>query len=144
MQRLLLCLPRLLSLSWFSVRFSLHYWSINGYENNTWPFKRCCWSCFRLIGPYTVFVPTDAAFAKLGQDVIDGYSNSQLKLILKYHIVDSYLLLPMVSGKKDYTTLLGETVSIEKASGVIYIFFILFSVQGAQHRVDIVKTIQAL
>jgi len=66
-----------------------------------------------------LFVPTDAAWATLGQDVIDGYSNNQLKSILKYHIVDSYILLPMVSGKKNYSTLLGESLTISKSSGVI-------------------------
>ena len=71
-----------------------------------------------ITGPYTIFVPTDAAFAKLGEDTINGYSNTQLKSILKYHIVDSYLLTPMVSGKKNYSTLLGEPLSVETSASV--------------------------
>lgn len=43
-------------------------------------------------GPMTLFAPTDAAFAKLGTDVIDGLLGTpELTNILEYHILDDDL-----------------------------------------------------
>jgi transforming growth factor-beta-induced protein len=38
-------------------------------------------------GPFTVFAPTDDAFAKLPAGTLEGLSNDQLATILKYHVV---------------------------------------------------------
>ncbi|MDB4974557.1 MAG: hypothetical protein JWN48_2898 [Myxococcaceae bacterium] len=38
-------------------------------------------------GPFTVFAPTDAAFAALPPGTLAGLSNEQLKTILSYHVI---------------------------------------------------------
>jgi len=38
-------------------------------------------------GPFTVFAPTDAAFAALPAGTLEGLSNEQLATILKYHVI---------------------------------------------------------
>jgi uncharacterized surface protein with fasciclin (FAS1) repeats len=42
-------------------------------------------------GPYTVFAPTDEAFAKVPKDVLDGLARDKTKLqeVLKYHVLTS-------------------------------------------------------
>ena len=42
-------------------------------------------------GPYTVFAPTDEAFAKVPKDVLDGLAKDKAKLqeVLKYHVLTS-------------------------------------------------------
>jgi len=42
-------------------------------------------------GPYTVFAPTDEAFAKVPRDVLDGLAKDKAKLqaVLKYHVLTS-------------------------------------------------------
>ena len=42
-------------------------------------------------GPYTVFAPTDEAFAKVPKDVLDGLAKNKSKLqeVLKYHVLTS-------------------------------------------------------
>ncbi|HEY7412883.1 MAG TPA: fasciclin domain-containing protein [Vicinamibacteria bacterium] len=42
-------------------------------------------------GPYTVFAPTDEAFAKVPKDVLDGLARDKAKLqeVLKYHVLTS-------------------------------------------------------
>src|SRR5690349_1302711 len=37
-------------------------------------------------GPFTVFAPTDAAFAALGEETLSSLSNEELAAILKYHV----------------------------------------------------------
>lgn len=69
-------------------------------------------------GPYTVFAPSDFAFAKIGEDALNHYSSSQLSSIIKYHIVDGYILSAMAGTARNYSTLLGETVSIGLNRGV--------------------------
>ena len=42
-------------------------------------------------GPYTVFAPTDEAFAKVPKDVLDGLAKDKKKLqeVLTYHVLTS-------------------------------------------------------
>lgn len=42
-------------------------------------------------GPYTVFAPTDEAFAKVPKDVLDGLARDKARLqeVLKYHVLTS-------------------------------------------------------
>jgi uncharacterized surface protein with fasciclin (FAS1) repeats len=42
-------------------------------------------------GPYTVFAPTDEAFAKVPKDVLEGLAKDKAKLqeVLKYHVLTS-------------------------------------------------------
>ena len=42
-------------------------------------------------GPYTVFAPTDEAFAKVPKEVLDGLARDKAKLqeVLKYHVLTS-------------------------------------------------------
>lgn len=66
-------------------------------------------------GPYTVFAPTDAAFAALPEGVLDDLlkpeNKDQLASILTYHVVGGNIPASMVSTG-DVDTLNGEPLSI--------------------------------
>ncbi|MCK5942618.1 MAG: fasciclin domain-containing protein [Planctomycetes bacterium] len=67
-------------------------------------------------GPFTVFAPTDAAFAKLGKATIANLlkpeNKDQLVGILTYHVVAGRVPAAKVVGMKKATTLQGSDVSI--------------------------------
>ncbi|MFZ6035822.1 MAG: fasciclin domain-containing protein [Patescibacteria group bacterium] len=71
-------------------------------------------------GPFTVFAPTDAAFAKLGQDTIDELLNDvpRLTKILTYHVVSGKVMAADVVTLESAKTLEGSTVSIDASNGV--------------------------
>lgn len=67
-------------------------------------------------GPFTVFAPTDAAFAALGVD-LSSLSKDDLVNILLYHVVPgTFFSTDLTNG--DVTTANGETVSISLGAGV--------------------------
>lgn len=74
-------------------------------------------------GPFTVFAPTDAAFAKLPagtvEDLLKPENKEQLVAILKYHVVPGKVLAADVTGLKKATTLSGKDVKIDTKSGVV-------------------------
>jgi uncharacterized surface protein with fasciclin (FAS1) repeats len=67
-------------------------------------------------GPFTVFAPTDAAFARLGEDAIATLlrpeNRAQLVAILTYHVVPGRVLAASVGGVNELTTVNGEKLSI--------------------------------
>ena len=71
-------------------------------------------------GPFTVFAPTDAAFAKLPAGTVEGLLKDKAKLtkILTYHVVPGKVLAADVVKLKDAKTVQGSTVKIDTASGV--------------------------
>lgn len=69
-------------------------------------------------GPFTVFAPTEAAFTKLGADTINSLSSAQLSAIVKYHVIQEFLLIPMVASPTSKVTLEGQALQIEPAGGV--------------------------
>jgi len=73
------------------------------------------------VGPFTVFAPTDEAFANLlaaiGQTSIDDIPVSVLQSILTYHVVDGKVSSSMINAG-DVTTLSGEAISLATSNGI--------------------------
>ena len=76
-------------------------------------------------GPFTVFAPTDAAFAKLPAGTVDALLKDKKKLasILTYHVVSGKVMAADViksSGAKP-ATLNGAALDITVKSGKVYV-----------------------
>lgn len=71
-------------------------------------------------GPFTVFAPTDEAFAKLPAGTVDGLLKDipQLKKILTYHVVSGKVTAADVSKLKSAKTVEGSDVAIDASNGV--------------------------
>jgi uncharacterized surface protein with fasciclin (FAS1) repeats len=65
-------------------------------------------------GPYTVFAPTDAAFAKIPQATLDklGQDKAKLRSVLLYHVVGQKLTAAEIVKRRSVKTLNGHRVSI--------------------------------
>jgi uncharacterized surface protein with fasciclin (FAS1) repeats len=71
-------------------------------------------------GPFTVFAPTDAAFAKLPQATLDALladPKGQLTQILLYHVVPGRVLSSSLSNGQAATTVQGGSVTFTVNSG---------------------------
>lgn len=66
-------------------------------------------------GPYTVFAPTDEAFAKLPEGTVDSLLKDIPKLtnILKYHVVEGAVPAADVIQHKNITTLQGQDLKVD-------------------------------
>jgi uncharacterized surface protein with fasciclin (FAS1) repeats len=64
-------------------------------------------------GPYTVFAPTDEAFAKVPKDVLDGLAKDKAKLqeVLKYHVLTSKWTTDDIKLVKQTGTAQGKSVA---------------------------------
>lgn len=64
-------------------------------------------------GPYTVFAPTDEAFAKVPKDVLDGLAKDKAKLqeVLKYHVLTSKWTTDDIKLVKQTGTVQGKPVT---------------------------------
>jgi uncharacterized surface protein with fasciclin (FAS1) repeats len=71
-------------------------------------------------GPFTVFAPTDDAFAKLPQDQLDALMRDKEKLrtVLAYHVLYGKIFARDLNGMTSATTLAGPTVSIDTSAGL--------------------------
>ena len=71
-------------------------------------------------GPYTVFAPTDEAFAKLPEGTIEALLADKEKLtaVLTYHVVPGRYMAADVVALSSAKTLQGQSVSIDTSSGV--------------------------
>jgi uncharacterized surface protein with fasciclin (FAS1) repeats len=72
-------------------------------------------------GPFTVFAPNDAAFAKLPPGTVESLLKNKKKLaaILKYHVVPGNVKAADVAGKKlQVKTVQGQTVNVDGTLGV--------------------------
>lgn len=71
-------------------------------------------------GPFTVFAPTDEAFAKLPAGTVDGLLKDlpKLKQILTYHVVSGKVMAADVVKLKSATTVEGSDVKIDASNGV--------------------------
>ncbi|MBE9210898.1 fasciclin domain-containing protein [Nostoc sp. LEGE 06077] len=71
-------------------------------------------------GPFTVFAPTDEAFAKLPEGTVDTLLKDipKLKKILTYHVVSGKVLSGEVVKLKSATTIEGSDVKIDVSNGV--------------------------
>ena len=71
-------------------------------------------------GPFTVFAPNDAAFAKLPAGTVEGLLKDipKLKSILTYHVVPGKVMSSDVSKMQSAKTVQGQSVSIDTTDGV--------------------------
>jgi uncharacterized surface protein with fasciclin (FAS1) repeats len=66
-------------------------------------------------GPFTVFAPNDAAFAKLPKGTVEGLLKDvpKLKAILTYHVVSGKVMAADVVKLKNAKTVQGQEVKID-------------------------------
>jgi uncharacterized surface protein with fasciclin (FAS1) repeats len=74
-------------------------------------------------GPFTVFAPTDAAFAKIPEDVLNGLlaDKAALTKVLTYHVVAGSVMAAQVSAMDSATTVEGSDVMIKAEDGKVMI-----------------------
>ncbi|MGP1396525.1 MAG: fasciclin domain-containing protein [Inquilinaceae bacterium] len=74
-------------------------------------------------GPFTVFAPTDAAFAELPegtvQSLLQPENKDQLIAILTYHVVPGEVTAEQVGTMQSATTVEGSDLKIDTSSGVM-------------------------
>lgn len=74
-------------------------------------------------GPFTVFAPTDEAFAKLPEgtleDLLKPENKEKLVAVLTYHVVPNKVMAADIAGKKTMTkTVEGDELTVDATSGV--------------------------
>ena len=73
-------------------------------------------------GPFTVFAPTDDAFAKIPpqalSELLQPENKAKLSAILTYHVVPGKVSAHEVANLDSATTLQGQTLKISKQDGV--------------------------
>jgi len=74
-------------------------------------------------GPFTVFAPTDEAFAKLPAGTVEGLLKDpdKLKKILTYHVVSGKVMAADVSKMKSAMTVEGSPVKIMAKGGKVMV-----------------------
>ena len=74
-------------------------------------------------GPFTVFAPTDEAFAKLPPGTLEALlkDKNKLKSILIFHVVAGDLKAQSVLGGAELTTLQGQKLQASSAAGQVTI-----------------------
>jgi uncharacterized surface protein with fasciclin (FAS1) repeats len=75
-------------------------------------------------GPFTVFAPTDEAFAKLPkgtvEDLLKPENKDKLVKILTYHVVPDKIMSSEIAGKKaQVATVEGSKLSVDATDGVM-------------------------
>ena len=65
-------------------------------------------------GPYTVFAPTDAAFAKVPKETLEALAADEatLRSVLLYHVAEGKLTASKVVKKRSIETLNGQRVPV--------------------------------
>ena len=71
-------------------------------------------------GPFTVFAPTDAAFAALPEGTLESLLADKQKLadVLTYHVVAGKVTAADVAGLSQATSVQGGTIDISTTNGV--------------------------
>ena len=76
-------------------------------------------------GPFTVFAPTDAAFAALPEGTVESLlepaNRDTLVAILTYHVVPGRVPAARVAGMDAATTVQGTTVAIDASGGKVMV-----------------------
>ena len=72
-------------------------------------------------GPFTVFAPTDDAFAKLPKETVEELLKDKdgLTKILTYHVVSGKVMAKDVMTMEEAKTLQGEDITIDSSDGVM-------------------------
>ena len=71
-------------------------------------------------GPFTVFAPTDEAFAKLPAGTLDALLKDKAKLtaVLTYHVVPGKVMAADVVKIKEAKTVQGQSIKVDTSAGV--------------------------
>ncbi len=71
-------------------------------------------------GPYTVFAPTDEAFAKLSEEQLNRLLSNKEALtdVLTYHVVSGKVMASDVAKLKSAETVQGQSLTINTSNGV--------------------------
>jgi uncharacterized surface protein with fasciclin (FAS1) repeats len=74
-------------------------------------------------GPFTVFAPTDEAFAKIPKETLDAVLADKEKLtaILTYHVVAGKVMAKDVMGMTSGKTLQGSDVAVKVENNEVWI-----------------------
>ena len=74
-------------------------------------------------GPFTVFAPTDAAFAKLPAGTVEALlaDREALTRVLTYHVVAGRVTSDMVVGLSEAETVAGINVPVRVEGGKVYV-----------------------
>ena len=74
-------------------------------------------------GPFTVFAPTDGAFAKVPTDTLNALlaDKAALANVLTYHVVAGNVMAADVVKVTSAVTVQGQAVSIEMKDGKVYV-----------------------
>jgi uncharacterized surface protein with fasciclin (FAS1) repeats len=74
-------------------------------------------------GPFTVFAPTDEAFAKLPTGTLDNLlkpeNKAMLRRVLTYHVVPGTVMAADVVKVSSATAVSGDTLSIKVSGGTV-------------------------
>jgi uncharacterized surface protein with fasciclin (FAS1) repeats len=74
-------------------------------------------------GPFTVFAPTDEAFAKLPAGTVEALlkDTAKLKQILLYHVVTGNVTAKSVAGMKSAKSVQGSSIRITTKNGKVMV-----------------------
>ena len=77
-------------------------------------------------GPFTVFAPTDEAFAKLPDGTVENLlkpeNREMLVAVLTYHVIPGKVMSDQVAGEKvSVETVQGSEVHVNGSSGTVYV-----------------------
>jgi uncharacterized surface protein with fasciclin (FAS1) repeats len=76
-------------------------------------------------GPFTVFAPTDDAFAKLPAGTVENLlkpeNRDKLKAILTYHVVPGKVMASQVVSLKNARTVNGQSVTIATSGSTVMV-----------------------
>lgn len=72
-------------------------------------------------GPFTVFAPTDEAFAQIPQETLQAVLADKEKLtaILTYHVVPGKLMAADVVNSTQLQTVQGQSITVSVADGTV-------------------------
>jgi transforming growth factor-beta-induced protein len=74
-------------------------------------------------GPFTVFAPTDEAFAALPEGTLDALlaDPEALKKVLLYHVVEGKVTSDQIVGMTTVTSVEGSPIAISVKDGTVYL-----------------------
>jgi uncharacterized surface protein with fasciclin (FAS1) repeats len=74
-------------------------------------------------GPFTVFAPTDAAFAKVPKSTLAALAKdkAKLKAVLLYHVASGKVTASQVVKVKSVKTLQGQSAKVRVSGGKVFI-----------------------
>jgi len=74
-------------------------------------------------GPFTVFAPTDEAFAKLPAGTVEGLlaDKDKLTAVLTYHVVSGKVMAADVVSLTEAPTVQGQNINIDASNGGVRI-----------------------